>query len=106
MEDKVRMRRVYEEQMKIPGYRESIISTLKYGPICGMEDTYIKLGKQQREGCLIWGEKDDVVPMEISKKVLEYVPWLNLHVIKEGSHTVNYQKAEIVNSILCSFFSN
>lgn len=106
VEDKIRMRQVYEEQMKIPGYRESIISTMKYGPICDMEDTYIKLGKQQREGYLIWGEDDNVVPFALSKRMLEYVPWFTLYAIKGGSHAVNYQKANEVNPILCSFFNN
>lgn len=105
VEDKIRMRRVYEEQMKIPGYRESIISTLKYGPICGTEETYIQLGKQQREGCLIWGEEDNVVPFKLSKRMVKLVPWLKIYPIKGGSHAVNFQKADKVNPILCSFFN-
>ncbi len=104
IEDRMQMKQVYEEQMQIPGYREAILSTLRYGPICGMEDVYVRLGRQKREGCLIWGEKDDVVPFYWSKKVIEWVPWLILHSIKEGTHAVNYQKADMVNSILHTFF--
>lgn len=105
MEDKIYMQKVYEEQMQIPGYREAILSTLRYGPICDMERVYIQLGTQKREGCLIWGEKDNVVPFYLSKQIMEWVPWLDLHAIKDGTHAVNYQKADIVNSILCSFFN-
>ncbi|HOQ32078.1 MAG TPA: alpha/beta hydrolase [Candidatus Hydrogenedens sp.] len=105
MEDKIYMQKVYEEQMRIPGYREAILSTLKQGPICDMEDVYIQLGKQKREGCLIWGEKDNVVPFCLSKQIIEWVPWLTLHAVKDGTHAVNYQKANIVNAILCSFFN-
>ncbi len=104
-EDKLRMKQVYEEQMKISGYREAILSTLKYGPICDMENYYIQLGKQDREGCLIWGEKDNVVPISCSQKILEWVPWFNFYPIPDGTHAVNFQKAKEVNFILCSFLT-
>lgn len=105
IEDKIYMEKVYEEQMMIPGYREAILSTLRYGPICDMEDVYIQLGRQKREGCLIWGEKDNVVPFYLSERIMECVPWLTLHAVKDGTHAVNYQKADIINPILCSFFN-
>ncbi|MGC8846081.1 MAG: alpha/beta fold hydrolase [Candidatus Hydrogenedens sp.] len=105
IEDKIYMQKIYEEQMKIPGYREAILSTLKYGPICDMEEVYIQLGRQKREGYLIWGEEDNVVPFYLSKQITEWIPWLTLHAIKGGTHAVNYQKADMVNFLLCSFFN-
>lgn len=105
VEDKIYMQKVYEEQMRIHGYREALLSTLRYGPLCDMEDVYIQLGKQKREGCLIWGEKDNVVPFYLNKQIMEWVPWLALHAVKDGTHAVNYQKSDIVNPILCSFFN-
>ncbi|HOV32589.1 MAG TPA: alpha/beta hydrolase [Candidatus Hydrogenedens sp.] len=105
-EDRDRLRQIHEEQIKIPGYREAILSTIKYGPLYDLENVYIKLGKQKREGCLIWGKKDNVVPFSLIEKLMTLVPWLKLYTIEDGTHAVNYQKADIVNTILCSFLVN
>lgn len=106
IEDKMYMKEIYDQQMKIPGYRESLLSTIRYGPLYDMENVYQQLGQQQRKGCLIWGDKDNVVPLSVIEKVLQLVPWFTFHKIKDGSHAVNYQKPDIVNPILCSFFTN
>ncbi|MCA1901374.1 MAG: alpha/beta hydrolase [Candidatus Hydrogenedens sp.] len=106
VEDRKRMREVYEEQMNIAGYRDAILSTLKYGPLYGKYLIYEELGKQTRKGCLIWGKCDDVVPYILSEEILRCVPWLKLYAIEGGTHTVNYQKANEVNPILCSFFTS
>lgn len=105
-EDRDRLRQIHEEQMSIPGYREAILSTIKYGPLYDLENVYRELGKQKREGILIWGKKDNVVPFSVIERLMSLVPWLKLYTIEDGTHAVNYQKADIVNSILCSFLAN
>lgn len=99
-QDRQQMLRAYQEQMRIRGYREALISTLRHGPLYGLEDRYERLGQLNKRGKLIWGTKDDVVPIEMHHRVLQYIPWLEFHPIENGTHAVNYQQPEIVNSII------
>ncbi len=93
--------REYENQMADPMYRHAILSTLKYGPLYGLRELYVNLGKLEgKKGSLIWGTNDNVVPFSLYKEILDLVPWLSFFPIEGGTHAVNYQKSDIVNAVL------
>ncbi|MCX8065874.1 MAG: alpha/beta hydrolase [Candidatus Hydrogenedentes bacterium] len=93
--------REYEFQIADPMYRYALISTLKYGPLYGLDWLYRRLGLlENKRGALIWGTSDNVVHFSLHKEILNLVPWLSFFPIEGGTHVVNFQKSEIVNRVL------
>ena len=93
----------YREQMRYKGFRKAILSTmLNYW----VEDTtaeYRQLGKTGRPVLLLWGIADESSRIELSAKVLEDIPQVEFHVIKDAGHLPASENPEVVNPILIAF---
>jgi len=98
-------RAAYANQLQYRGYKRALLSTLRHGPLTGQEAAFSSVGRQKREGMLLWGTRDTVVPYEAHKRVKQLIPWLAFHPVSGGRHCVNYENAEEVNSVLIAFLS-
>jgi pimeloyl-ACP methyl ester carboxylesterase len=94
----------YRDQLRYRGYKQALVSTLRHGPLTGQDEAFSRVGRQHREGMLLWGTGDTVVPYAVHERVKELIPWLDFHPIEGGRHCVNYEKPETVNPLLVAFF--
>lgn len=95
----------YANQLQYRGYKRALISTLQYGPLTDQDEAFSRVGHQHREGMLLWGTLDTVVPYKVHERVSELIPWLDFHPIDGGRHCVNYENADKVNPILIAFLA-
>lgn len=98
-------RAAYANQLQYRGYKRALSSTLRHGPLTGQEAAFSRVGLQKREGMLLWGTRDKVVPYEANKRVKQLIPWLDFHPVNGGRHCVNYENADEVNAVLVAFLA-
>ncbi len=90
-------------QMQFVGFKKALLSTLRSGVTTGAEEAYKDLGKQEFPILLIWGREDQVVPFELSAKVIELIPDIEFHPIDNASHIPHYECPDTVNPLLIEF---
>jgi len=94
----------YRVQMQYPGFKRALLSTLRHGPISTMAEAYQTVGKLACPVLLIWGRDDKTVPFAINEKVRAAIPRAEFHPIDNAGHIAHYEKPEVVNPLLASFF--
>ncbi|MFN2109617.1 MAG: alpha/beta fold hydrolase [Anaerolineae bacterium] len=94
----------YRVQMQYRGFKRALLSTLRHGPITTMADAYQEVGRQTCPVLLIWGRNDKTVPFPISEKVRAAIPRAEFHPIDDTGHIPHYEKPEVVNPLLTTFF--
>ncbi|MGC9395884.1 MAG: alpha/beta fold hydrolase [Anaerolineae bacterium] len=95
----------YRVQMQYQGFKRALLSTLQHGPIGTMADAYQVVGKQACPVLLIWGRDDQTVPFVLNEKVRAAIPRTEFHPIDNAGHAVHYEKPDIVNPLLATFFA-
>jgi pimeloyl-ACP methyl ester carboxylesterase len=102
----------YRVQMHYQGFRRALLSTLRHGPISTMADAYQMVGQQptrlsSSQACpvlLVWGRDDKTVPFALNEKVRAAIPRAEFHPIDNAGHIVHYEKPDVVNGLLATFF--
>lgn len=95
----------YANQLQYRGYKRALLSTLRHGSLTGEEAAFSRVGSQKRDGMLLWGTRDTVVPYKVHERVKELIPWLDFRPIDGGRHCVNYENADVVNPVLIAFLA-
>jgi len=83
-----------------PGYLKAIASSVRDGPLRGMEDAFEIVGQKDFSVCIIWGTADEVVPFSLATKMLSRVPKAKLVTIPGGGHDITISQPEIVGNAL------
>lgn len=100
-------RREAQEKMKrqlcFEGFHQALLSTLRHGPVYGFRSVYEQLGKLKLPVRALWSRTDRVVPHRLSLDLKELVPQAEIVTVREGTHTVNYDRPERVNPPLLDF---
>jgi len=91
------------EQMRYKGFHRAILSTIRYGPLRNLNQTYQRVGLHDREVLLLWGELDATIPIKTHLKVKEAIPHLEFHPITGAGHAPHSEHPDIVNPILIEF---
>ena len=95
----------YRVQMQYRGFKRALLSTLRHGPISTMANAYRMVGKQACPVLLIWGRDDQTVPFALNEKVRAAIPRVEFHPIDNAGHAAHYEKPEVVNPLLVTFFT-
>lgn len=95
----------YAEQIKYKGYKRALLRTMRDFDMGHMDAVYQRVGRQQRRGLLIWGDRDTVVPYALHARIREYMPWLDLFTAPGGGHAAVYESAAVINPRLIAFLS-
>lgn len=90
-------------QMQYQGFRRSILSTLRLGPLGGLSETYQQVAAQGLPVLMIWGKQDKLVPFKLSEKARQILPQAEFHAIDQAGHIAHYERPEVVNPILVVF---
>jgi pimeloyl-ACP methyl ester carboxylesterase len=93
----------YRPQMQYHGFKRAILSTLRNKTVNGFPEIYKQLGELSVPVLLFWGRRDQTLPFEQSKSILELVPRAEFHAIENAGHIPHYERPEIVNPILIQF---
>jgi pimeloyl-ACP methyl ester carboxylesterase len=93
----------YREQLRVPGTRRALLSTLRAGFLSASQAAYAALGRMGLPTLLIWGRHDRTVPFQLSQRLLELIPQAQFHPIDEAGHLPHYEHPERVNRLLIDF---
>ncbi len=93
----------YRTQMRYRGFRYALLSTMRHGPLGGMEAAYRRVGEHGHPVLLIWGREDTTVPFAASERVLAAIPQAEFHPIEGAGHIPHYEQPEVVMPILVDF---
>ncbi len=99
----VELKKDFLHQMQFIGFKKALLSTLRSGVTSGAEESYMNLGKRNLPMMLIWGREDQVVPFELSRKVIELIPNIEFYPIDDAAHIPHYECPETVNPLLIEF---
>lgn len=92
------------KQFAYRGVGRSIFSAVKHLKRSDLVTPYVALEQEKKPVLLIWGEKDDVIPVSEANVVQALVPHIEYHMIKDAGHVPHYEFPNIVNPILRQFF--
>lgn len=95
----------YSSQLQYPGFKHSLLSTLRSGMLFDSENEYTELGKKNLKTILIWGKEDNVVFYSLHKKFIMNIPKIKLYPINKAGHASHYECPKIVNPILLNFLT-
>ncbi|MCU1238044.1 MAG: alpha/beta hydrolase fold [Candidatus Solibacter sp.] len=93
----------YREQMRYRGFRKAILSTMFHTWVEDATAEYRQLGKTGRPVMLLWGIADEVSRIDLSAKLLEDIPRVEFHVIKDAGHMPQLEHPEVVNPLIVDF---
>jgi pimeloyl-ACP methyl ester carboxylesterase len=103
--EKQRKAREYlRQQLDFPGFHRALISTVRHGPIYGIREHYRELGRRSMPVRVLWSREDSVVPSILHEELDDLVPRADVSLLREGKHTVNYDRPELVNPTMMDFF--
>lgn len=97
------MMRTYLRQLQYKGSWQALLSTMRHGPICGMAETYARVGRQDRRTLLIWGREDRTVPFALSDAVRAAMPRAEYHAIDGAGHTPHLERPQLITRLLSTF---
>jgi pimeloyl-ACP methyl ester carboxylesterase len=90
------------DAMQYAGIRNALLSTLR--DMTGDPFTeYQELGNRGGPVELLWGDKDQTIPIENAQKVLAAVPQAVFHPIPGARHESCYEEPEVVNPLIIGF---
>ncbi len=93
----------FQEQMRYPGFKRALLSTLRSGMTTAAEKAYRRVGEMDIPILLIWGREDKIVPFGLSERVKELLPPEEFHAIDGAAHIPHFERPEVVNPILIDF---
>ncbi|NIM93868.1 MAG: alpha/beta fold hydrolase [Anaerolineales bacterium] len=89
-----------KDQFGFNGYKRALLSTIRNDCLRDQSRIYQRVGAQGQETLLIWGKRDNLIPLKLSEKVCQAIPTCELWVIEDARHIPHYEKPEDVNRIL------
>jgi len=102
----VELNHVYQEQMKYEGFTRSLISTVNNFNLLNTKKMYQELGKKNIRASVIWGDADEVVPIDgLTSLKLDY-PGISFKIIENGHHDITYSLPSIVGPFLAQQLIN
>ncbi|TDL28487.1 alpha/beta-hydrolase [Rickenella mellea] len=76
------------QEQHLPGYRDALKSSVKHGPLRGLDTTFSQLGKNENgfDFLIIHGTSDNVVNFENAKAIQKLVPSAELIPVEGAGH--------------------
>lgn len=96
-------RRHLRRQLEFPGFHRALISTIRHGPIYGIREEYRTFSERSIPVQALWSRLDTVVPSDLHRDLKELLPDAEIRLLREGCHTVNYDRPELVNPPMMDF---
>jgi len=94
------------EQMEYKGFLKSLLLTGTQMNIYHLEEVYKEVGKLEMAKMLIWGEVDGSVSFKLHTKVIEYLPGIIFHPMKDIGHAPQYTNSSKFNELVLQFIKD
>ncbi|KAG8903380.1 hypothetical protein FRB99_003372 [Tulasnella sp. 403] len=91
------------QRLVLPYHLGALVSSIRDGPLRGLEEVYSKAGSSNVDVIAIWGTADEVVPYSIATKLLSRIPKAKLVTIPDGQHDITASHGETVGQALKEF---
>ncbi|KAL5527956.1 hypothetical protein ACEPAG_6757 [Sanghuangporus baumii] len=88
----------------LPGYNNALASSLRHGPLRGLQSSFTTLSELKSNLLLIWGTADNTVPYRYATKIQGLVPNSTLLTVQGGHHDLTVSHPDIVINALINFF--
>ncbi|KAG9018199.1 hypothetical protein FRB90_011897 [Tulasnella sp. 427] len=92
------------QQLVLPYHITAVASSIRDGPLRGLDYAYAKLGRTDVKVLIVWGTADTVVPYSLATQVLTYIPRAKLVTVTGAGHDLLITRAEEVGTKLMEFF--
>jgi len=89
----------------LPYYNAAVASSLREGPVRGLQYAFSALSESSNEILLIHGTADKTVPYKYASKIQALVPQATLVTIPDAGHDITVTHAKEVNAALLNFLS-
>ncbi|KAG2132200.1 Alpha/Beta hydrolase protein [Suillus cothurnatus] len=90
----------------LPHYNAAVASSLRDGPIRGLQFAFQSLARSTNQVLLIHGTSDKTVPYKYASKINNLVPQADLVTISDGGHDLTVTHASEVNALLLHFLAD
>ncbi|ELU42630.1 alpha/beta hydrolase family domain-containing protein [Rhizoctonia solani AG-1 IA] len=104
-QERKRLKSFFKLQIALfPGYYSAIISSVRLGPVIGLEKEFEQLGKIRSINIqLIWGTKDTIVPFKYADKIKVLIPRAKMTTVENAGHVsdlfINH-KPQVTKSLI------
>lgn len=93
------------EQFEYRGYLQALLSTFRYMPMSGREETFTRLADTGVPILAIYGDADETVNVSSADKLEALIPAADVRIVEGGEHGLNYQEHSLVSPWLVDWFS-
>ena len=100
------LNKAYKEQMKYEGFTRSLISTANNFNLFNTQKMYQELGEKNINASVIWGDADEVVPIDGLKYLRLDYPDINFKIIENGHHDLTYALPSTIGPFLTKQLKN
>ena len=94
------LNKIYKEQMMYEGFTRSLLSTAKNFNLFNTQKMFQELGKKNINSSVIWGDADEIVPIDGLSYLKSDYPNINYKVVENGHHDLTYALPSIVGKFL------
>ncbi len=100
-----RYREPYLAQTRRWSFFRALLSTVRHGPLSGLDDAYARVGEQARRPLLIWGREDRTVPFALSERARTLLPDAEFHAIDGAGHAPHLERPGVVNKLMIEYLN-
>jgi pimeloyl-ACP methyl ester carboxylesterase len=93
----------YRIQMQYRGFKRAILSSIRHHMLQGFPDVYRQLGRLDTPVLLVWGQNDQTVPFEQSRRLLAFMPRATFQAIPNCGHIPHFEQPAMVNPKIIGF---
>lgn len=93
----------YRVQMQFPGFKRALLSTLRSGLLTNTQDAFQALSQLDIPILILWGEEDQVVPLEVGRTLQHLLPRAAFHTIPNAGHIPHREQPERVIPLVKAF---
>ncbi len=98
-----RYREQYLAQIRRRGFFRALLSTVRHGPLAGLDASYARVGRQGRRVLLLWGREDKTVSFALSETARGLMPNAHFHAIDDAGHAPHLERPGMVNKLIVEY---
>jgi len=103
-EDTERLMRLVGEPYRFHGSIYALLSTMRDYPLTGQQELYRRTGQAGIPTMVVWGENDQVTPIELLDSVRDLLGPDECHVVLDRGHMVPFEDPHGTAGLLAAFF--
>ncbi len=99
-------RRNFEPQMRFHGFKAALLSSLRDMPLGDIAAVYSEVYTQKRPLLLLWGNHDEVIPVEVGRRMADENSAVRLIEIHGAGHISHWERPDLASPLLIQHLRN